>query len=241
MSNLNTTSIVCPYMNRESFLNEALPTWTKLPINEIIIVDWSSTDNIAQVIDNHQNGNVWRVRINGKESYHRTKPINTGIRFASSNYILKLDSDIKVNEHIFDHLQFIDTLQGFNEIESLIDDNSKHLFGTCFFKKDMFLRVNGYNEDIENYGFEDVDFYKRLSELYEKIHISSVDMGIHIPHSDDIRLENQSNTNKINDLIESEKENIRIIDSREPWHTQIMKTHECEVFAPDGSITNKLI
>jgi len=67
----------------------------------------------------------------------------------------------------------------------------RYLRGMLYVSRDNFLKVNGYNELIDTYGFEDGDMETKLKSLglsHKKI---SYDHAlIHIPHSDKKRIEN---------------------------------------------------
>jgi FkbM family methyltransferase len=67
----------------------------------------------------------------------------------------------------------------------------RYLRGMLYVSRENFLKVNGYNESIDTYGFEDGDIETKLKSLgltHKKI---SYDHSlIHIPHSDKKRIEN---------------------------------------------------
>lgn len=67
----------------------------------------------------------------------------------------------------------------------------RYLRGMLYVSRENFLKVNGYNESIDTYGFEDGDMETKLKSLgltHKKI---SYDHSlIHIPHSDKKRIEN---------------------------------------------------
>ena len=67
----------------------------------------------------------------------------------------------------------------------------RYLRGMLYVSRENFLKVNGYNELIDTYGFEDGDMETKLKSLglaHKKI---SYDHSlIHIPHSDKKRIEN---------------------------------------------------
>lgn len=228
-------SITVPCMNRAKFIDFTLPTWLKLPVREIIILDWSSTDNLAEIIDKHQDGRIYRVYVPNKKTYHRTKPINTSIRFATSKFILKVDSDILITENIFEHFK--------------LDDNSYSMprytdgiFGTCLFTKQQFNKINGYNEHLELWGFEDNDFYTRLSEKFTQKKIANILLGAHIEHDVHLRVVNYDTANMNFDnhgydipIFIMMGDNNRMVLRNNPWTVDsVMEPIECTVFKPDG-------
>ena len=73
-------------------------------------------------------------------------------------------------------------------------------------KKIDFLRVNGYNENIVNYGYDDCDMYKRLNKLGLKRipiieNISDRYLIHHTDHTNYDRIKYQSIKNLDNKLV----------------------------------------
>ena len=66
------------------------------------------------------------------------------------------------------------------------DENEKHLNGVVYVDRRQFMAVNGYNERLRSYGWDDTDLYDRLGK---KIHQRDIVRGTatHIPHPDSIR------------------------------------------------------
>jgi hypothetical protein len=70
------------------------------------------------------------------------------------------------------------------------------LTGFTLFNKLHFFSVNGYNENLNGWGYEDLDFYDRMSHISQKYIISDLDKYIlHIPHSDELRMINHRDKN----------------------------------------------
>jgi FkbM family methyltransferase len=67
----------------------------------------------------------------------------------------------------------------------------RYLRGMLYVSKENFIKVNGYNQFIDTYGFEDGDIETKLKDLGLAHHKISYDHTfIHIPHSDKKRIEN---------------------------------------------------
>ena len=67
----------------------------------------------------------------------------------------------------------------------------RYLRGMLYVSRENFLKVNGYNESIDTYGFEDGDMETKLKSLGLEHKKISYDYSlIHIPHSDKKRIEN---------------------------------------------------
>jgi len=244
-TNTLDVSIVSTCMNRCHYLDNALESWMRLPVKEIIIVDWSSTDFLKEIVQKHQDGRITIVRVNGKDSYHRTKPINIGFRYASSKYILKVDSDIILNHMLFKFIKLTDMLQGtvnFNLLKSKIepDTNNLSLFGTCFLSKEMFNAVNGYNEILEGWGYEDDDFYKRIMKLFPHFNLEPQCIGNHIHHGEVVKRENLSKKYTQSHTLHQLEYNKKLCMDN-PWVNKEMETFNCEVYLPNNQVEDAFI
>jgi len=85
-----TVSAIVPCYNGARWLAEALESITaqSLPVQEIIVVDDASTDNSAEIAQEH-GASVIRNSSNRGEGYSR----NVGLRYASGDLIAWLDAD----------------------------------------------------------------------------------------------------------------------------------------------------
>ena len=176
-------SIITRCMNRRRFLERTLPTWTACPhVKEIIIVDWSSTEPIQDVIDRHQNGVIRRVYVLGQRYFHRSKPINLGCRLSHYHYLSNVDVDVELKPDFFSIV---------TEDDCLYVTGAVGVYGTCIFSKNIFKKVNGYNEFFVNYGDEDTEFFDRVT-LEHKFPCRPIPLHLcqHIDHGEKERLEN---------------------------------------------------
>lgn len=67
------------------------------------------------------------------------------------------------------------------------NENEVHLNGAVYIKRSDFLRIGGYDERIQTYGWDDEDLYKRLQAAGLEKHNISYDHISHVPHNDDSR------------------------------------------------------
>lgn len=205
--NTDGLSIVFPVMNRTEILCQSVPTWLDNDfVDEIIIVDWSSNipiyndERTSSIISNSK---IRLIRVD-KEKFFLTPSLslNLGILRASNDNILKLDIDYKlINKKFFDNISKLKpTLKkNFFVMDSATcSDNPDNicLTGFVFFHRSYFLTVNGYNENLSGWGFEDLDLYDRMSPEAQKFIIKDIDKYIyHIPHSDKLRTINHIDYN----------------------------------------------
>jgi len=173
-------SILTCCMNRAENLDKALPTWIEAEgVDEIIIVDWSSTEPVKEkVVQKYNDPRIVVARVENQSRWILSHAFNLAARLTTRTQILKLDSDVKIKPDFFK----------FNELELGIfltgnwriatDENEKHLNGIIYAYREDFFRVNGYNEYIKTYGWDDTDLYDRLQKiglkkcdlLLEKLH-----------------------------------------------------------------------
>lgn len=208
-------SIVTSCMNRVEFLKEVLPTWVKSKPDEIVIVDWNSDDKeeISKVANEY--GPLLKlIRVDNYPNWSLTKSFNLGFRASSFDKILKLDSDIKLDEKFFFyHNLGKDSIFFSGDWAKARNDNEKHTNGVLYVKRSDFFKIGGYNEFIEGYGYDDSDLYSRLSQVAQR-HLICLDLVEHINHSNELRIENTKNKNRLD--IEIEKN--RLISEEINWN-----------------------
>ncbi len=101
---LDGISLVSCCMNRNDNLKKSLTSWLKLPVQEIVIVDWSSSNPVAKTISDIADERVKVVRVENETRWILTYAFNVGLRFASYNKIFKLDADIEKGWRLKFHL-----------------------------------------------------------------------------------------------------------------------------------------
>lgn len=160
-------SVVTAVKDREQMLKISLNSWVNFKeINEIIIVDWDSKNKIDyfENIDSR----IKVLRFNDQKYFNISKAYNSGIKKASHSRIMKLDVDYILNPYfnLFKNIKLNKRIfyTGNWELEEL-DNNLgfiKYLNGFLFVHKNNFEAVGGYNENLENYGWEDNELYNKL-------------------------------------------------------------------------------
>ena len=158
-------SFVTVSMNREKNLLRALPTWLETDVDEIIVVDWSSKENLAEKIQAFNDSRITVIQINEEETWVLTHAFNVGLKLACREKIYKIDSDIllkkdfisknKINENEF--------IRGFwKSAIDAGDEDQKYVNGTFgAFNKNL-KNIGYYDERIMTYGWDDTDIYYRL-------------------------------------------------------------------------------
>ena len=204
-------------MDRNQNLEIALDTWTKLPVKEIIIVDWSSKKPLDYLLKKDKRIKI--VRVDGKKYYHHSAANNLKIKYAETDYILALDADIKVVGNIFEMHDLEENVlqRGYGNIK-------KGIFGVYIVQKKWFDLVGGYNEKMcYGWGYEDNDLYERLKRKGLVVKKIIGNMFKHIKHDNDLRAKNT----KIKNIEESKLKNIEISEKYE-WTNEYKKQEHYE-------------
>ncbi len=177
-------SIIIPCYNMGAFLKETLDSVTSYPNKneyEIIIVNDGSTDEATiNLLSKLEKKGFFVLN---QENQGLAKARNNGIQLAKGEYILPLDADNKIRHNyisesirLLDQNSNIDVVYGnrqhFDEDDSLIvvpDFNfpllcEKNYIDACAcYRKSIWEKVNGYDENMPVMGYEDWDFWLRAS------------------------------------------------------------------------------
>lgn len=176
-------SLITRFMNRLSFIEKALPTWLKIPYDEIIIVDWNSKEDILPLVNSLDDPRIKIIRVPDQKYFNAGAAWNTGIKAARNKFINTVDCDILTDPRMLENIDFDKTDCFYTSI-----DHIGGIKGTSFYPKYMWEKINGYVEVFKSWGYEDTYFYKKLSEAgYTRIKYFNLDKITHIDHSDKIR------------------------------------------------------
>jgi glycosyltransferase involved in cell wall biosynthesis len=174
-------TVVTPNRNRIDHLNAVLPSWQRnSAVAEIVVVDYGS-DPAISLASFQSDAKIKIVRVNEDGPWRIGRAINAGVDFASSAFICKLDSDVRITDDDF--------LAGLCPSKTFFrgDYRSSISNGQVVFAKDDWRSVGGYNEWLSGYGFDDSDYYNRLKAA--GIQESFIGSGLaELTHGDDLRL-----------------------------------------------------
>lgn len=160
-------SIVITNYNYSQYLKEAIES-TLLVSDDVIIVDDGSSDQSWKIIQQYRN--TFRIF---KKNHGVGAARNDGIKKAKHPYIICLDADDILNPDIKDIVPTTDIVaigvqhfEARNDIQLPPENITLELLKqgnvmpvTCPFKKDLWARVGGFNENLS--GLEDYDFWVR--------------------------------------------------------------------------------
>lgn len=145
-------------MNRDDDLERAIPTWLKLPFRHCIIVDWSSTNPVWESFKHLMDERFTVIRVDNETVYPASIVHNLSIKYVQTEWVFRVDSDVIANDLcIFDahpHCFYTGDVT-----------NNWGLAGTCLFRKEIFDKTGGYDENMRGYGYEDITFYRRMQHF----------------------------------------------------------------------------
>jgi len=219
-------SIVISIMNRAENIQKCAQSWFRQNVDEIVIVDWSSTcsSSLQQMLeesfqiyfkdDSSRNTDgygdkdadkekkrslpkVKLVRVEGETDFYRTAAQNLGVSCASYDKILKLDSDVSLSEDFFETHVLEEGCFFVGDWRLARDENERYLHGNAFFFYSDFEVINGYDERIRTYGWDDSDFTERLLLLGLRRQHFHLDYMYHHPHTHEERCVNLRGVAKI--------------------------------------------
>jgi hypothetical protein len=206
-------SLVTCSMNRTKYLLESIQTWNEIEeLNEIVVVDYSSDEPILESdLPKPKFGKkIILVRVSNEKKWVLSHAYNLGISFAQYDKLLKIDSDIKlskdfISSHPLDKNKFY-----CGKWENARNENEIHFNGQLMCNTTDFFAVNGYNERIRTYGYDDTDLYERLGKY---TNFKSLDLNYnkmsHIESNSEVRVKNQDINVKerfaISDLFENQQ------------------------------------
>lgn len=157
----NGISVITCCMNRNHNLKVAVKNWIQFhEIDEFIVVDWSSDSLVSTSLSSLKDPRIKIFRVTNEKHWILSYAFNLAARLSSKNKILKLDSDVLLKQDFFSkHFLKKDTYFAGNWQKSF---GKSGLSGILFINRTNFFGVNGYNEYIRTYGWDDIDLYDRL-------------------------------------------------------------------------------
>lgn len=185
-------SIVTACMNRNNNLSIALRTWINCgDVNEIVIVDWSSKEFVKDTLKklNIFDERIKIIRKNDEPAWNLCKAYNLGFSNVSYSKLLKLDADVCLASDFFVNHPFNDNVYYSGSWKTAKNDSEKRLNGSFYTKTANVIKIGGYNEVIDTYGWDDSDLYQRLIKLASQKDFDTKFIN-HIEQTEESRTEN---------------------------------------------------
>lgn len=155
-------SIITTCKGRMHHLEEALPTWTSQVGDnyEVIVVDYGDPNKSADYVEELCDHRVRAVRYEA-EGFNLSHARNLGALAASPNAdtLLFLDADAVLTNDSFVNYHRQKVLNSTTYANGWVN---KVASGCCMIWKDWFFEIRGFNEIVDGWGIDDLDFYQRI-------------------------------------------------------------------------------
>mmetsp|Transcript_18923 Transcript_18923/g.31047 ORF Transcript_18923/g.31047 Transcript_18923/m.31047 type:complete len:672 (+) Transcript_18923:120-2135(+) len=203
-SSLPGVCVVVATMDRNAQVLSALENWLSFPssqLNEIIVVDWSSSVPFSQELLQtrvlNEENRVRVLRIEGQRSWMLSLAYNAGIRLCRREYVLKLDAESHLNNSFFDVNVLPPNTFKTGDWRLARDENELHLNGIVYIRRADFALVNGYDERIQTYGWDDTNLYERLVAANISLEHIRPEYVKHVEHSNALRIAHSPNGHSV--------------------------------------------
>lgn len=199
-------------MNRLHHLKRTLPQNISDNHNygevEFVILDYNSSDGLEEWVQNvmteHiENGTISYYRTSDPSFFHRSHSRNMVFKLAKGDIVCNLDADnytgkgfaAFINEQFNENEQIVLTCIDFRSTQKNYHPPSDVL-GRIAVKKDNFLKVRGYYEEMSTHGFQDYDFVNRLDLSGLKREFIKEEEFLHAIKHDDVERFSESTVYK---------------------------------------------
>ena len=154
-------SIITTCKGRLRDLKQSLPRFLEQENAEVIVVDYDCPDGTADyVARTHPQARV--VAVADQPKFNLPHARNLGVAQARGEFLVFLDADVLIPG---DFLKYVDG-QMADRPFAIFGPRAKNSFrGQCVVRRAEFAKLGGYDELMDGYGGEDLDFYARLRLL----------------------------------------------------------------------------
>ncbi len=167
--------------------------------------------------------NIKIIEVQNQPKWVLSWAFNLAARFTTLPNILKLDCDYVIEpDFITRHSLSKGGIFYTGHWEQARDKNESYLNGCLYLKKVDFVKVHGYNEYLQRYGYDDSDLYERLAKLGLNRQYINNDHIKHIHHETSNVMVNgkvnygRQSTNTHNDIHFN-----RFLITKLPWTSQL--------------------
>ena len=232
MINNRRVSIATGSLNRLEALRQSLSTWLRTTEpDEIVIVDWNNPIPLQESLKDFDDSRIKISRVIDQSYWQWSKCHNLELQLVSGDILLRLDNDCLLGKDFFDRHPLDPGVfyAGYWDRVPADSHDKIHLAGTVYAYRADLLAINGYNERLVHYGYDDDDLYDRLVKSGLRrldVDLSTLD---HIAHSDQDRLKNiriSPSLSRVTDGMDVATRRLRLtmmnMDSakRKPWSSR---------------------
>lgn len=160
-------------MDRNELLESTMESWMSALDNskqrgELVLVDWSSKIPHQETLERlklDKDPRIRLVRVENEPFWILTIAYNHAAASISksSTHIVKLDCDTFISSHFFQNISFTSDRYHAINVTGAKNENAVNLHGVSIIPSRAFQAVQGFDERIQSYGYEDEDLYQRLN------------------------------------------------------------------------------
>ena len=186
--------VIASCANRYASLRSCLPTWLSVPeVSSVTLVDWGSDEPLQDRLREHvdaSNGRLRVVTLDEPLPWMLSTSVNLALHFLplhTPSLLLKLDCDTLLQpQFVAQHpLEEGDFYAG--DWRKARDENEMHLNGVIYLRLLSLLRVNGYDERLQSYGYDDTNLHERLTATNLTARPLRFQYISHLKHDDSLR------------------------------------------------------
>ncbi len=166
---------------------------------EFVVLDYGSQDGVEEWVqqafpDELKSGRLQFYRISWPTKFHAAHAKNCAHRLAHGEIVANVDADTFVlpeyGQMLREHLE-----AGSKSCVRLLppDRSQFSLCGRIAMRREDLIRLGGYNESLQGYGFEDTNLLERAQRLGLKVNGLSSAYAACLEHSDSERTVNYDN------------------------------------------------
>tara|TARA_B100001057_G_scaffold499459_1_gene610206 strand:- start:2671 stop:4014 length:1344 start_codon:yes stop_codon:yes gene_type:complete len=191
-----------PSKQRQENLTFILNEMSQQKISNVFVCEQYHKDSIVHTLLKKYNSVNHKIYTIESEVFNKSKLINQSVNESTSDTIWLLDGDVYLNynyviKNIPDYTEFArpfekivllneqetSEIQKTNQIK--LSDRSYDSYKgygkySMIFKRSLFDQLNGFDERYEGWGFQDLDFIKRIPNETKKGHTDNI--GFHFYH-----------------------------------------------------------
>ncbi len=123
-----------------------------------VVVDWNS-DAPFEINENEQE-NIDIYTVKNENRWWLTRAYNTCFHLVETDYVLKLDADVKIDFNKFNQLNFM-------KYDLVVFYDKPNDPGNFLIKKEILEKINGFNEYMWEWGWSDHDLVIRAKNIIE--------------------------------------------------------------------------
>jgi len=196
-------SVCTVCMNRLYHLSKTLPVNIAenqgYPNLEFVILNYNSRDGMDDWMRSHMDqhiasGLVKYYRTDEPEYFDMAHSKNMVSRLATGEIICNIDADIFAGPGYVTWVQECFAALGPDIVITTLRKDAipyRDTGGKICFTREIFTKVNGYDESLIGYGMDDVDLCNRIEKAgVNRVFIEEEKYLRYIPHSDRVRLAN---------------------------------------------------